>query len=103
MTAVTRRAPFSFMAAKERTADDTACRSATVPVAVQALDHEDIVVADADQRACLVLAVLELPLLVGGKLTADLNGDFLGQGTACIEPEHQHGQTSAIPFGLAMT
>jgi hypothetical protein len=96
MTAVTRRAPFS-LTAPGRTADDTACRSATVPIAVQALDHEHIVAADADQRARLVLAVFELPFLVGGKLAAELDGDLLGQGTACIEPEYQHGQFPRFP------
>jgi hypothetical protein len=65
---------------------------------MQALDHEDILAADADQRACLVLAVFELPLLVVGKLAAELDGNLLGQGTACIEPEHQHGQFSAMPL-----
>jgi hypothetical protein len=33
-------------------------------IAMQALNYEDILAADADQRACLVLAVFELPCVL---------------------------------------
>jgi hypothetical protein len=58
---------------------------------MEALDHVSVAAPHADERARLVLAILELPLLVRAEGQTQIIGNAFAEGFGGVESEKFHG------------
>ena len=96
MTAVTRRGPRVTHRAGEEQQPAQLVVGAGVRAAVQRLHEIHVAPADRGQRADLVLAVLELPLLERRELDAECAGNRRAKLARRLRREDQHASRALL-------